>query len=215
MLRNRKGDEVHVFDGSGTMYRCLLEDDSPKSCCARIVEAFPGWGLHPYELTMAVCPTKNNERFEWFVEKATEVGVDRICPVIGEHSERKVYKTERASKVALSAAKQSLKSSVPSIDEPVSVKDFILAERDSSAVKLIAYCFEGDSAVPRRSIREVLENLGAGKVTVMIGPEGDFSRAEASLAIENGFIPVHLGDSRLRTETAAVTAVEAVYFAHL
>jgi len=211
VLRHRCGDEVNIIDGAGTMYLCRLISDSPKSCQAEVVESYPSWGSHPYSLNMAVCPTKNNDRFEWFVEKATEVGVDVISPVIGEHSERKVYKTERAVKIALSATKQSLKAAIPEVAEPVSVKEFIKANAGSKALKLIAYCFE-DENHPRTSIKAALASSEAKEVVVLIGPEGDFSKDEAKLAIESGFIPVHLGASRLRTETAAVTAAEAVYF---
>ena len=209
VLRHRAGDEIHVIDGLGTMYRCRLMDDNPKGAEAEVLEAFPGWGGHPYRLTVACCPTKNNDRFEWFVEKATEVGVDCIIPVIGERSERKVYKTDRALRIALSATKQSLKSRIPEIAEPVSVKDFI--RRSGSSLKLIAYCFEGDTK--RISIQEALRNYDGKDVTVLIGPEGDFSPEEAHLAVEHGYIPVHLGSSRLRTETAAVLAATAVYLA--
>lgn len=209
VLRHRAGDEIHVIDGLGTMYRCRLTDDNPKGAEAEVLEAFPGWGGHPYRLTVACCPTKNNDRFEWFVEKATEVGVDCIVPVIGERSERKVYKTDRALRIALSATKQSLKSRIPEIADPVSVKDFI--RRSGSSLKLIAYCFEGDTK--RISIQEALRNYDGKDVTVLIGPEGDFSPEEARLAVEQGYIPVHLGSSRLRTETAAVLAATAVYLA--
>ena len=215
VLRHRAGDEIHVIDGQGTMFRCRLMDDNPKGAEAEVLEAFPGWGGHPYRLTVACCPTKNNDRFEWFVEKATEVGVDRIVPVIGERSERKVYKTDRALRIALSATKQSLKSRIPEIAEPVSVKDFILSEGGvGKSLKLIAYCFEGDTK--RISIQEALQAYEAydGKdVVVLIGPEGDFSPEEARLAVEHGYVPVHLGASRLRTETAAVLAATAVYLA--
>ena len=209
VLRHRAGDEIHVIDGQGTMYRCRLTDDNPKGAEAEVLEAFPGWGGHPYRLTVACCPTKNNDRFEWFVEKATEVGVDCIVPVIGDRSERKVYKTDRALRIALSATKQSLKSRIPEIAEPVSVKDFI--RRSGNSLKLIAYCFEGDTR--RISIQEALRNYDGKDVTVLIGPEGDFSPEEARLAVEQGYIPVHLGSSRLRTETAAVLAATAVYLA--
>ena len=212
VLRHRAGDEVHVIDGLGTMYRCRLVDDNPKGAAAEVLEAFPGWGGHPYRLTVACCPTKNNDRFEWFVEKATEVGVDRIVPVIGERSERKVYKTDRAARIALSATKQSLKSRIPEIAEPVSVKDFVChSGLDPESLKLIAYCFEGDTR--RVSIQEALRAYDGRDVTVLIGPEGDFSPEEARLAIDHGYIPVHLGASRLRTETAAVLAATAVYLA--
>ena len=212
VLRHRAGDEIHVIDGQGTMFRCRLTDDNPKGAEAEVLEAFPGWSGHPYRLTVACCPTKNNDRFEWFVEKATEVGVDRIVPVIGERSERKVYKTDRALRIALSATKQSLKSRIPEIAEPVSVKDFILSEGGvGKSLKLIAYCFEGDTK--RISIQEALQAYDGKDVVVLIGPEGDFSPEEARLAVEHGYVPVHLGASRLRTETAAVLAATAVYLA--
>lgn len=243
VLRHRTGDEITVVDGLGTMMRCRLADDSPKGASAEVVETFHDWGGHPYSLTMAVCPTKNNDRFEWFVEKATEVGVDMIVPVIGERSERRVFKPERSRKIALSAMKQSLKARLPLVEEPIPVKDFILSpavEGDSpylrpfarigsrsdreqeglvastavNEIKLICYCFEGDTE--RRSIEDVLREVPEGSdITVMIGPEGDFSPQEARLAVENGYIPVHLGPSRLRTETAAVTAATAVYLHYL
>ena len=209
VLRHRAGDVIHVIDGLGNMYDCRLTDDNPKGAEAVVESVTHDWGSHPYRLVMAVCPTKNNDRFEWFAEKACEVGVDKIVPLVGEHSERRVFKADRLNKILISASKQSLKGAVPEVMPLESVKDFIRSDR--SELKLIAYCFEDDS-VPRRSIRDVLEAGSAENITVMIGPEGDFSEAEARLAIENGFVPVHLGASRLRTETAALTAVEAVYF---
>ena len=210
VLRHRAGDEIHVIDGAGTLFRCRLVDDSPKGAEAEVLEAFPGWNAHPYRLTVACCPTKNNDRFEWFVEKATEVGVDRIVPVIGERSERKVYKTDRAARIALSATKQSLKARIPEIAEPLSVKDFIsLSNPADGSLKLIAYCFEGETK--RISIQEALQAYDGRDITVLIGPEGDFSPEEARLAVEHGYVPVHLGASRLRTETAAVLAATAVY----
>jgi 16S rRNA (uracil1498-N3)-methyltransferase len=211
VLRHRAGDAVDVIDGLGTLYHCRLTDDSPKGAEAEILSEEANWGAHPYRLTIGCCPTKNNERFEWFVEKATELGVDRIVPLIGEHSERKVYKTERAQRIALSATKQSLKARIPEIVEPMSVKDFIVKPNsDSASLKLIAYCFE-DPSIPRQSIMDVLRATDARDITILIGPEGDFSQEEAALALKNGYKPIHLGPSRLRTETAAVTAVEAVY----
>ena len=211
VLRHRSGDPVDVIDGLGTLYHCRLTQDNPKRAEAEILSEEKDWGAHPYRLTIGCCPTKNHDRFEWFVEKATELGVDCIVPLIGDHSERKVYKTERAQRIALSATKQSLKARIPEITEPVSVKDFIChSERSEESVKLIAYCFE-DESVPRRSIKEALASARAEDITLLIGPEGDFSPEEAELAIGHGYIPIHLGNSRLRTETAAVTAVEAVY----
>lgn len=211
VLRHREGDNVCVIDGAGTMYECVLSQASPKAAVARIEKANPGWGSHPYSLEMAVCPTKNIDRYEWFVEKATEVGTDRFVPVIGDHSERKVLKTERLRRIVLSAAKQSLKAAVPEISEPLTVKEFIATVADTSALKMIACCFE-DEGYPRTSVMQALSGTDKREYIVLIGPEGDFSREEVKLATEAGFIPVHLGESRLRTETAALAAVFAAYY---
>ena len=225
VLRHRCGDEISVIDGCGTLYRCRITSDSHKGVEAMVLKSVSDWGGHPYNLHLAVCPTKNNDRYEWFAEKACEIGFDMLSPVIGEHSERKVLKTARIEKILVSASKQSLKAAVPAVNEPMSVKEFIsgMADRHgisqdetngTSPLKLIAYCFE-DENVPRRSIKEVLETYEGRDVVVMIGPEGDFSQEEAQMALEAGFIPVHLGASRLRTETAAVTAAAATYFRYL
>ena len=208
VLRHRPGDEISVIDGVGTLYRCALEIADAKGAEARILERTPGFGSHPYHLTMAVCPTKNIDRFEWFVEKATEIGVDVIAPVIGERSERRVLKTERLKRLALSATKQSLKAAIPQISEPQSVRDFILSA-PADSLKLICYCFDD---VPRVPVTNVL-NPGIKDISILIGPEGDFSPEEAALAREHGWVPVQLGPSRLRTETAAVVAATAVYLA--
>lgn len=222
VLRHRSGDEISVTDGNGCLYRCRISDDSPKNVSAEILECTENWGSHPYALHMAVAPTKNTDRYEWFMEKACEVGVDIISPVIGNHSERKIFKTARAGKILISASKQSLKGKVPTIKEPVSVSEFIrqygdcgkLEGNDDKVLRLIAYCFE-DEAHPKTSIKSALAEYSGKEIIIMIGPEGDFSKEEAELAFKHGFIPVHLGDSRLRTETAAVTAVNAVYFRYM
>ena len=214
VLRHRAGDEINVIDGTGLMARCRLVDDNPKGAVAQVLERFDGWGAHPYRLTLACCPTKNNDRFEWFVEKATELGVDRIVPLIGERSERRIFKADRARKIALSATKQSLKATIPAVTEPVSVKAFLQAE-ENAGPKMIACCFEGET--PRTSILDVLKGCpeACPDITVLIGPEGDFSPEEVALAVARGYTPIHMGPSRLRTETAAVTAVEAVYLAFI
>ena len=215
VLRHREGDEISIIDGRGTLYGCVLELADPRSAWARILTRTHGFGAHPYHLTMAVCPTKNLERFEWFVEKATEIGVDVVAPVIGERSERKVLKTERLRRLVVSAAKQSLKAAFPLVEEARSVREFILSA-PVDACKLICYCFDDVSRVP---ITDVLQPPGAvataKPICILIGPEGDFSPEEAALAREHGWIPVQLGPSRLRTETAAVTAVTAVYLANI
>ena len=214
VLRHKCGDEISVIDGCGTLYRCRITSDSHKGVEAIVLDSQSDWGGHNYNLHLAVCPTKNNDRYEWFAEKACEIGFDTLSPIIGEHSERRVLKTQRVEKILVSGAKQSLKAAVPAVNEPVSVKEFIQQSAECDALKLIAYCFE-DEQHPRRSIRQVLEAYNGSEIIVMIGPEGDFSKEEAELAMAAGFIPVHLGDSRLRTETAALTAAAAVYFRYM
>ena len=215
VLRHRSGDEISVIDGCGALYRCRITSDSHKGVEAAVLSSEEGWGGHPYRLHLAVCPTKSNDRYEWFAEKACEIGFDELSPIIGEHSERKVLKTQRVEKILVSAAKQSLKAAVPTVNEPISVKEFIkTAEAETETLKLIAYCFE-DERVPRRSIKEVLNAFEGKDIIVMIGPEGDFSHSEAEAALAAGFIPVHLGDSRLRTETAALTAAASAYFRYM
>ena len=213
VLRHRAGDRINIIDGHGTMYECTLVADSPKGAEARIEQAHQNWGGHPYDLTMAVCPTKNIDRYEWFAEKATEFGVDRIVPVIGEHSERKILKPERMNRILLSATKQSLKASIPELSETMSVLEFIESTAGDNALKMIAYCFEDGQK--RTSIRDVLEKNDAKRVIVLIGPEGDFSREEADAAVAAGYVPVHIGESRLRTETAALASVSMVYYRNL
>ena len=266
VLRHRAGDSISVI-GPSAMCRCIISDDSPKGVVAQVEAIQEGWGAHPYYLRMAVCPTKNIDRYEWFVEKAVELGVDEIVPVIGEHSERRVVRVDRLQKIAISAAKQSLKGAIPVIAEPTSVLDFIASQgvltcsakeapqskrlAPLSDIRLIAYC--SDDVAPRGSIVDALtaafpSAVGKGRVmpspkigrfsgapecapkegarythspavetpshaaiSVLIGPEGDFSKEEVQAAIAAGFEPVHLGPSRLRTETAAITAVEAAY----
>ena len=230
VLRHREGDDIHVIDGEGTLYTCRILSASPREVEAQVTGVERDWGAHPYRLTMAVCPTKNADRFEWFAEKATEMGLDVIAPVIGDHSERKVFKTDRLKRILLSASKQSLKGAVPQVEEPVPLRGFIRSCK--AGLKLICCCYEGEEK--RVSIGEVLrsfvepgyeqgkgwhycEEIALSKdyipdIAVLIGPEGDFSREEVALALECGFRPVHLGPSRLRTETAALAAVAAVYF---
>ena len=220
VLRHREGDAISIIDGRGTLYHCRIVTASPRSVEASVIDSVPDFGTHGYHLTMAVCPTKNLDRYEWFAEKATEVGVDVIAPVFGDRSERRVIKTDRLKRIVLSAAKQSLKGAVPEIAEPVSVRDFIEgAPKDS--LRLICYCIDDEGQ--RRSITEVLQALivggqssGSGTnrrdINILIGPEGDFSEDEVNLALSEGWQPVHLGSSRLRTETAALTAATAVYF---
>lgn len=226
VLRHRPGDTINVIDGLGTLYHCTLLGGDAHGAEARIESAEPGWHSHPYRLTLAVCPTKNPDRYEWMAEKATEVGLGTLVPVIGDRSERKVLgKAERLQKILLSAAKQSLKGAVPQLAAPVSVRDFVAsfapapgAPSAAPSLRLIAYC--SDEVQPRASIMALLREYWSSapsspEVIVLIGPEGDFSPEEVRAAMAAGFVPVSLGASRLRTETAAVTAAEAVYLSLL
>lgn len=214
VLRHRAGDIVSVIDGCGRLYRCRLLTADPRGVEAEILETTEGFGAHPYKLTMAVCPTKNIDRYEWFVEKATEIGVDEIVPVIGDHSERKVLKAERLERIIVSAAKQSLKAAVPKLAEPVRVKDYVASE-DASALRLMAYCDESLDRSLRVSVRDALALSDSREVCILIGPEGDFSEEEVASALSLGWHPVTLGESRLRTETAAVLSAAAVYLRYM
>ncbi|MBQ1754290.1 MAG: RNA methyltransferase, partial [Bacteroidales bacterium] len=194
------------------LYDCTITDADPRAVAFEVNRWVENYGSHDYWLEMAVCPPKNIDRFEWFSEKATEIGVDRISPLFGDYSERKVFKPERIERLLVSAAKQSHKGAIPELAPATTVKEFLQQNREG--LKLICYC---DEATGKTDIKEALSQAPAqSKITIMIGPEGDFSRAEVALAIERGWQPVSLGDSRLRIETAAIVAAAAVYlhFSH-
>lgn len=232
VLRHRKGDEINIVDGASTLYRCVIVDDDPKGVVFEIRDRVEGYGSHPYHLHMAVAPPKNIDRFEWFAEKATEIGVDEITPLFGDYSERKVFKPERVERLLIAAAKQSHKGAVPELHEAAKVRDFIAASAGSDALKLICYCDDTETLGRAKiSVREALRGLRTADVSdntdgaqpslagrdviIMIGPEGDFSRSEMTAAIASGWQPVSLGESRLRIETAALTAVAAVYLEYI
>ena len=212
VLRHRRGDQIHVVDGRGMLYRCTIVDDDPRGVLYDVDEWIENYGTHAYRLRMAVCPPKNIDRFEWFAEKATEIGVDVITPLFGDYSERRVFKRERIERLIVAAAKQSHKGAIPELDEALTVTDFL--NQDHDGLKLICYC---DEATGKVDIKEALlrhsrlDRESIPSITIMIGPEGDFSRAEVALALERGWQPVSLGDSRLRIETAALVATTAVY----
>ena len=207
VLRMGVGDEVWVTSGDGVMCRARIADPDERACSVEIVERMEDYGCRPFHLHLLVAPTKNTARLEWLVEKAVEIGVDRITPVICDHSERGTQKTDRLDRIALSAMKQSLKARRPQIDSPVALMDFLRAYgQPVEGCKLVCYCF-GDE---RHSLRDCY--TPGTDATVLIGPEGDFSPREIEAALAAGFLPVTLGDSRLRTETAALYAVTALNF---
>lgn len=203
VLRKKEGDILYVTNGLGCLFTTEITIASDSKCTVKI-DSFKEQEKPKFHLHLAVAPTKMNDRYEWFLEKVTEIGIQEITPIICDHSERKVIKTDRFQKILESAMKQSLHYYLPKLNEPISFKEFIKKER--SAQKFIAHCEETD----KKSLKNELE---IGKdVTLLIGPEGDFSVKEIQLAIENSFIPVSLGNTRLRTETAAVVACHSVVY---
>ena len=204
VLRLRVGDTLHITDGRGNLHLCQVVSDSAKHCTVRVVESQNEFEKRNYSLTMAVAPTKNIDRYEWFLEKATEIGVDTFVALESAHSERRVVKPEREEKVITAAVKQSLKAYHPAFEDMTPFKT--LVAREFSGRKFIAHCGE-----PVRRKSYLASTLNAGEnALVLIGPEGDFSPEEVALAVENGFEEITLGTQRLRTETAAVVAVTMV-----
>ena len=200
VLRMACGEELHITDGRGNLYRCEIVDDNPKRCRVRVRDTNSEFGKLPYRLTMAVAPTKNIERFEWFLEKATEVGVSEIVPLLCERSERRALKIERAERVVVSAMKQSLKAFCPALRPLTPLADLLTEPFDGR--RLIAHC-----DAPRMEKRHLFDTLRPHEnLLVLIGPEGDFSPAEIDAALRAGFEEITLGRQRLRTETAAVVA---------
>jgi len=198
VLRLGKGDEITLVDGRGGFFTAEIADPNPKRCAVNVVESQQNFGLRNFRVHIAIAPTKNIERIEWFLEKATEIGVSRITPLLCRYSERKEIKTERLEKVMVSAMKQSLKAYLPQLDELTKFSEFVRQPFDGQ--KFIAHCEEQH--------RELLKSLvvPTQNYLILIGPEGDFSSEEIELALKEGFQPVSLGDSRLRTETAGVVA---------
>lgn len=201
VLRMHPGDNIEVVDGCGMLYRCTLRDAHQRHATVDITETVPLPKVWPGNITIAIAPTKHNDRMEWLVEKLVEIGVDRIVPLRCRHSERKDINVERLNKIAVSAMKQSLKAVLPQIDAMTPYRDFISGCK--SQQRFIAYC---DPAIPRRLFARELRPHA--DVTVLIGPEGDFSPEEIHLALDSGWIPATLGDNRLRTETAALVACD-------
>ena len=206
MLRKNVGDILKVTNGRGFLFSVEIKDANQNRCKAKIIdfekEVPTSWKLH-----LAVAPTKMNDRYEWFLEKATEIGLHEITPIISEHSERKVVKTNSFESVLQSAMKQSLHFTLPTLNEPQPLNDFL--KTDIPGQKFIAHCEEGTK---RFQLKEMIKT--DQEVTILIGPEGDFSSEEIKLALENNWQPVSLGNSRLRTETAAIVACHTVALAN-
>lgn len=205
VLRLVRADRVILVDGKGGWYEAIITDDHPKRCRLKIESRSEGYQPLSYSLHLAVAPTKNLDRFEWFLEKATEIGITEITPLICRRSERRQLKPERLEKILVSAMKQSLKAYKPVLNEPVSMEQFLRTVRQGTLG--IAHCYP-------------LERLGINELetsesyTLMVGPEGDFTEEELGEALKAGYVPFHLGSSRLRTETAAVYITTAISLFH-
>jgi 16S rRNA (uracil1498-N3)-methyltransferase len=199
VLRLKVDDEIIIVDGLGGFYKTVITEDHPKRCKVKITEAKKEYQKPEGNLHIAIAPTKNIERLEWFLEKATEIGINEITPLICENSERDTLKADRLEKVLISAIKQSIKAYLPKLNEPVKFKQFVDNENLLKA-KFIAHCYSS----PKEPLKELLK--GKMDALILIGPEGDFSLKEVSMAEAKGFKSVSLSESRLRTETAALVA---------
>jgi 16S rRNA (uracil1498-N3)-methyltransferase len=198
VLRLQKKDLVHLVDGKGGLFVAEILDDHPKRTVLQVLDAQLEYQKRNHHLHIAIAPTKNMDRLEWFLEKATEIGIDEITPIICERSERKEVKTERLEKVVVAAMKQSLKAYSPRINEPIAIQKFI--SKADTDFKYIAHCLPHDKQEIKNSFSQ------HQSYTILIGPEGDFSEIEINNALQSGFLPITLGNSRLRTETAALQA---------
>lgn len=203
VLRKKDSDILHVTNGLGLLFETEITLASDNKCIVQVLSIIkspePKFHLH-----LAVAPTKMNDRFEWFLEKATEIGIQEITPIICDRSERKVINLERFEKIILSAMKQSNETYLPKLNEAISFKEFV--KQQNKGLQLIAHCEETD----KKSLKDILKPNES--VTMLIGPEGDFSEKEIALALENNYQPVTLGNTRLRTETAAIVACHSVVF---
>ena len=207
VLRLGKGDPVQVVDGRGGWYEAVIDEDHPKRCRLLIISHTPEYQPLPYHLHMAVSPTKSMDRFEWFLEKATEIGISEITPLICHRSERSKINMERMERVVVSAMKQSLRAYKPRLNKPVGIAEFLRGKGEG--VRGIAHCIpDGDDRLQNR--KSIMDLPGHKSFTLMVGPEGDFTEEEVQSALSAGYQPFHLGNSRLRTETAAVHICSAI-----
>ena len=203
VLRKNEGDLINLIDGIGSFYEVRITIASQKKVHFEIVKSWKEEARN-YKLHIAIAPTKNNDRLEWFLEKATEIGIDEITPIICHHSERKIVKEERLNKIIISATKQSLKSKIPILHPAISLKQLVLVNHTNNC--LIAHCEDNE--------KTSLQTVVTKNTLILIGPEGDFSTTEIDLALANSFTPITLGNSRLRTETAGLVACHTIALQH-
>lgn len=205
VLRMAKGSPVRLIDGKGNLYEGIINDPDQNKCTIDITGRTTDFEKRNYKLHIAISPLKNPERFEWFVEKSVEIGIDEITPLICRNTEKTGIKTARVNNLIISAMKQSLKATKTVLNEMCYFNDFISMKPD--AILMIAHC---DGFLIRRRVSDVYTK--GRNAIILIGPEGDFTREEIDSAVNSGFIPVHLGTSRLRTETAGIAVCHSIYF---
>jgi 16S rRNA (uracil1498-N3)-methyltransferase len=205
VLRMAKGESVKLIDGNGNLYEGIISNPDQNKCSIDITGKIKDFERRNYRLHIAISPLKNPERFEWFIEKSVEIGIDEITPLLCRNTEKPGIKRERLNNLIISAMKQSLKATKTILNEPTSFKDFI--NKDLMGIRMIAHC---DKSNERKNVSEVYSKNDNS--IILIGPEGDFTRDEVDSAVNRGFLPVHLGQSRLRTETAGIAACHSIYF---
>jgi len=202
VLRMHAGEFIHLVNGQGGLFEAEIVNPHPKRCEVKIVNSEYEYGKRTFHLHIAIAPTKMNERMEWFLEKATEIGIDEITPVICRYSERKELKLPRMEKITVAAMKQSVKAYLPKLNEPCSFEQ--LLKNSKASQKFIAHCYEDEKILLKEAYVKGLD------VLILIGPEGDFSKEEIDQALNAGYNPVSLGNSRLRTETAGIVACHII-----
>lgn len=207
VLRKKQGDVLHITNGSNYLFYAEIIFESDKKCTASIIKVEEKQPTRNYYIHVAIAPTKNNDRYEWFLEKATEIGIDEITPIICDNSERKVVKIDRFSRILQSAMKQSLQCKLPKLNSPIKFTDFM--NQNFTTQNFIAHC--EDTAE-----KNFIKNTATlnGSYTLLIGPEGDFSTKEIQLALQQQFVPISLGENRLRTETAGLNVVQSIAYLH-
>ena len=203
VLRKKDSDILYVTNGQGLLFETEITLASDNKCTVKI-NGIEKKARSNYRLHLAVAPTKMNDRYEWFLEKATEIGIHEITPILCDRSERKVINKDRFDKIVLSAMKQSNECFLPQLNEAVTFKEFL--KKQNEGLQFIAHCEETD----KKTLKSVL--VKNQNITILIGPEGDFSQKEIALALENSYTPITLGTTRLRTETAAIVASHSVAF---
>ena len=208
VLRLKKGSPVRLIDGRGNMYEGVITDPDFRRCVIGIKSVVENFGKRDYRLHIGISPVKNHERFEWFVEKSVEIGIDEITPLICRHTEKSSIKSARVRNIIIAAMKQSIKAENTALNEPCLFNDFI--NYGHKGELMIAYC---DQKIAGSKISDVYSK--GRDAVILIGPEGDFTEDEINSAISRGFRAVNLGNSRLRTETAGIVACHSVYFLNL